>query len=135
MNAIRCRILSLLIVIGLVVPTMQVAGHSCWGDSCPLHLRQAAQPSGARIDSCCNEPRPSSARPCQPSDAGQAQDDGCCSDGGCDCICCGAPVVTAMDRSTPTQVTIALRSGPVAICRSALRPQDAVGALLQPPQF
>ena len=133
MSAIRCRILVLLIVVGLVVPAMPVAGHSCWGDSCRLHLLPNAAPScsdaGAGTDSCCK------------SDAGRHEDDeaedesdGCCSSDGCNCICCGTAVVQALVRSTPTRVTIAPRSIPVAIRRSALSPQDAVGALLRPPQ-
>jgi len=123
MNA-HCRILVLLIVVGLVVPTMPVAGDSCRGDSCS-DGRQAAQSSSARMDSCCN-----------PSDADEAQDegDGCCSSRGCNCICCATAVVPALIRSTPTRVTIAPRSTPVAIRRSVLSAQDAVGALLHPPQ-
>ncbi len=121
MNATRCRILALLIVVGLVVPTMPVAaGHSCWGDSCSLHARQTDQ-------SCCDV---------DPDAGHDAQDEGddCCSSGGCDCICCGAAVVTALLRWTPIQVTIAPRSGPVSIRRLTLSPQDAVGALLRPPR-
>jgi len=128
MNA-HCRSLVLLIVVGLIVPTMPVAGDSCRGDSCRSDVRQASESSGARMDSCCN------------SDAGQhvddqAQDgsDGCCSSRGCNCICCGTAVVPALIRSTPTRVTIAPRSTPVAIRRSVLSAQDAVGALLHPPQ-
>lgn len=127
MNVTRCRILSLLIAAGLVVPAMQVAGHSCWGDSCPLHLQQAQQSCsdvGAETDSCCRSE----------DDEPEGGGDDCCSNGGCDCMCCGATVVTAVVRSTPTRVTIAPRSIPVSICRTALRPQDAVGALLRPPQ-
>ncbi len=121
MNATRCRILALLIVVGLVVPTMPAAGgHSCWGSSCSLHVRQTDQ-------SCCDvDP-----------DAGQdAQDEGddFCSSDGCDCICCGTAVVTALLRRAPIQVTIVPRSVPVAIRRSTLSPQDTVGALLRPPR-
>jgi len=138
MNA-HCRILLLLIVVGLVVPTMPVAGDSCRGDSCRLHLRQAAESSSARMDTCCNDPRASSlalARPCHPIDADKAEDlgDDCCSSRGCNCICCGTAVVPALIRSTPIQVTIAPRSATVALGRPVLSPQDAVGALLHPPQ-
>ncbi len=136
---VDCRILVLLIVVGLVVPTMPAAGDSCRGDSCRLHLRQAAELSSARMDTCCNDPRASSlplARPCHPIDADEAEDEGddCCSSRGCNCICCGTAVVGALIRSTPIQVTIAPRSIPVALGRSVLSPQDAVGALLHPPQ-
>jgi hypothetical protein len=121
MNTTRCRILTLLIFVGLVVPTLPVAaGHSCWGDSCSLHVRQTPQ-------SCCDAEQ--QVEPCA-----QDQDDDCCSSGGCDCICCGAAVVTALLRSTPVQVTIAPRAVSIAICRSTLSPQDAVGALLRPPR-
>jgi hypothetical protein len=121
MNTTRCQILTLLIFVGLVVPTMPVAaGHSCWGDSCSLHVRQTPQ-------SCCDAEQ--QVEPCA-----QDQDDDCCSSGGCDCICCGAAVVTALLRSTPVQVTIAPRAVSIAICRSTLSPQDAVGALLRPPR-
>ena len=128
MHVSHTRIFSLLIVIGLVVPAMQVAGHSCRGDACQSH-RQAApscSDAGEMKDSCCSSQ--------SEDDEAENEDDGCCSDGGCDCMCCGAPVITVMDRFTPIRVTIAPRSVPVVICRSALRPQDAVGALLQPPQ-
>lgn len=121
MNATRCRILALLIVVGLVVPTMPAAaGHSCWGDSCSLHVRQAAQ-------SCCDAD----------GQVDENAEDECNdrpSSGGCDCICCGGAVVTAVLRWAPVQVTIAPRSVPVAIRRSTLSPQDAVGALLHPPR-
>ena len=125
MNA-HCRILVLLIFVGLVVPTMPVAGDSCRGDSCPTHVRQTAESSSARMDSCCNDP--------QASDADEAQDDGCCSSSDCNCVCCPPAVVPALIRSTPTQVSITPRSVPVAIGRSGLSPQDAVGELLHPPQ-
>ncbi len=121
MNATRCRILALLIVVGIVVPTMPVAaGHSCWGDACSLHVRQTDQ-------SCCDA---------DPDAGHDAQDEGddCCSSGGCDCICCGTAVVTALHSRAPIQVTIVPRSVPVALRRSTLFPQDAVGALLHPPR-
>ena len=124
MNATRCRILALLIVVGLVVPTMPVAaGHSCWGDSCSLHVRQTEQ-------SCCDAD-PDAGHDAQ--DATDASED-CCSSDGCDCICCGTAVITALLRRAPVQVTILPRSTPVAIRRSTMSPQDAVGALLHPPR-
>ena len=89
-------------------------------------VQQAAESSSAQEDACCKDP----------SDADETEDEGddCCSSGGCHCICCGTAVVGALIRSTPIQVTIAPRSVPVALRRSELSPQDAVGALLQPPQ-
>jgi len=121
MNATRCRILALLIVVGLVVPAMPAAaGHSCWGDSCSLHVRQADQ-------TCCDADLSSD------HDA-QGEADDCCSSDGCDCICCGTAVVTALLRRAPIQVAIVPRSVPVAFRRSTLSPQDAVGALLHPPR-
>ncbi len=121
MTTTRCRILALLIVAGLVVPTMPAAaGHSCWGDSCSLHVRQAAQ-------SCCDADR-------HVDDDAQDEGDDRPSSGGCDCICCGTAVVTALLRRAPVQVRIVPRSVPVAIHRSTLSPQDTVGALLRPPR-
>ena len=129
MNVTRSRILALLIVVGLVLPTIPVAGHSCLGDSCLSDMKQAScTDDGNEMDSCCK------------SDAGQTEQesedsgDDCCSSGGCDCMCCGAAVVAPAVVRSPTQVTIAPRSIPVAIRRSMLSPQDAVGALLHPPQ-
>lgn len=123
MNAVRTRILVLLIVSGLLAPAMQVAGHSCRGDACWSHSRQA-DPScdEAAADSCCA------------TEETESEDDGCCSGGGCDCMCCGATVITLAVRPVPAQVTIAPRSVPVALPRLVLRPQDAVGTLLRPPQ-
>ena len=121
MTTTRCRILALLIVAGLVVPTMPAAaGHSCWGDSCSLHVRQVDE-------SCCDADLPAD------HDA-QDEGDDCCSSDGCDCICCGTAVVTALLRRAPVQVRIVPRSVPVAIHRSTLSPQDTVGALLRPPR-
>ena len=130
MNAIRCRILALLIVVGLVVPTMPVAaGHLCWDDSCSLHVRQTDQ-------SCCETDLHADQDAEDATDAADAKETGddCCSSDGCDCICCGAAVVTALLRRAPIQVTIVPRSVPVAIRRSTLSPQDTVGALLRPPR-
>ena len=121
MSTTHCRILALLILVGLVVPTMPAAaGHSCWGDSCSLHVRQTDQ-------SCCD------ADPHVDHGARNEGDD-CCSSGGCDCICCGTAVVTALLRRAPIQVAIVPRSVPVAIRPSTLSPQDAVGTLLRPPR-
>ncbi len=122
MNTTRCRILALLIIVGFVVPTLPaVAGHSCWGDSCSLHVRQADQ-------SCCD------ADPDAGHGAPDEGDDSPSRDR-CDCMCCDAAVVTAVLRRAPTQVTIAPRPIPVAIRRSTLSPQDAVGALRRPPRI
>ena len=120
MSTTHCRILALLILVGLVVPTMPAAaGHSCWGDSCSLHVRQADQ-------TCCDA---------EPADHDvQDERDDCCSNDGCDCICCGTAVVTALLRRAPIQVAIVPRSVPVAIRPSTLSPQDAVGTLLRPPR-
>lgn len=124
MHTIR-RILTLLITAGLLTPGMQVAGSSCRGDACPLHRRQATPP--ITVDACCGG---DAATP----HAGESGDDDCCSDGGCDCMCCAVPVLPAPARSTPALVKMASRADRMGVHRSVLAPQDAVGALLRPPQ-
>lgn len=131
MNAFRCRIQVLLIVVGLVVPMMPVAGDSCRGDSCTLQMGPAVEShsdGGSGMDSCCT------------SDEGGHQDDsdrhgdsdGCCPIG-CNCVCCDTAVVPQV-RSTPPSASIAPRSVPAAIHRLVFSPQDAVNRLLRPPQ-
>ena len=121
MKTIRCRIPVLLIVVGLVMPTMPVAGDSCPLDSCridPPFVAQVCSDDGTEPDSCCT------------TDEGPSED--CCPHG-CKCVCCDTAVVPLV-RSGPSSVTIVPRSIPVVTHRPMFAPQDAVNTLLRPPR-
>ena len=121
MTAFRSRIPVLLIVVGLVMPAMPVAGDSCPRESCSFDLQLAVQShgdAGADTESCCE------------TDEGGNED--CCPHD-CRCICCDT-VVVPLVRSAPSAVKIAPRSIPVAMHRPVFAPQDAVNRLLRPPQ-
>ena len=121
MNTIRCRIPVLLIVVGLMMPAMPVAGDSCPLDSCRFEPVLAAQPcsdDATESESCCE------------TDQDRSED--CCPHD-CRCVCCDTGVVPLV-RAGPPSVKIAPRSVAVATRRPMFAPQDAVNTLLRPPR-
>ena len=121
MNTLRSRIPVLLIVVGLVMPTMPVAGDSCPLDSCrfdPSLAAQSCSGDGAELDSCC--------------ETDEGEDEDCCPHG-CRCVCCDTAVMPLV-RSASPPVKIAPRSARIATHRPVFKPQDAVNTLLRPPQ-
>ena len=131
MNTFRSHIPLLLIVIGLMMPTMPVAGESCPRDSCRPDGQPAAQlcsDDGTELDSCCTADDRG-----QEEDAGRQDGSDDCCPHGCKCVCCDTADVPLV-RLAPSSVKIAPRSIPVARHRLLFAPQDAVNSLLRPPQ-
>jgi hypothetical protein len=107
----------MLVMAGLVLPTMHARGEVCEATQ-----RSCALVDDAPNDSCC----------ATDSDRDEQEDD-CCSDS-CKCLCCRAAVVPVMHRTTPTRVTFAPLTFAFAAPIPTLAPQDSDSDLFHPPK-
>jgi hypothetical protein len=123
-DTIRLRLLMLVVALGLVVPTVPVAGHDC--GAAPGTAVETCEVSDAPADSCCSDEDD------QQDDEDEDRD---CCPGGCSCVCCGCATATpVMHRSAPAAAALMPPSASQADRRSELSPQDSAGRLIRPPQ-
>ncbi len=127
-QTIPSRVLVLMIVVGMLAPMAPSAQRHCIGAPEPEPERCAVQADEAA--SCCAGKGEQQA----PEQDNGSTDEDCCA-GDCACMCCVImPVPVMVLRAVSNEDELMPTLDPCADRGTECRAQDAVGALLRPPQ-